>query len=322
MTTFATSTFPGTSGQELHAAESAWVQHPSHANNVKCSGSNSALVAGDGGLCLYYRTETPGAADYHVDGTFTLVNPASSAQLIALCARLSTSADTYYNAWFSQTATDSVSLYLFATVAGAQTQLGTTQALTGLTPGSSHAIKLDVTGTSITAYWDGTNHIGTQTDSSISAAGKAGLMMYNTADPIPTVATVPVISGFSATDATGGGSEPTTANLTGPSTGTTGVDSSNATIALDAAADHDYVFTPHKVSGPGTLTFTPTTRTITTGNSTGTFKINADTDGAYVIDLTDDSGGSLTDTDTLNYTSSTPTTGGIGFPLMNGRLAS
>src|SRR6185369_9393676 len=56
---------------------------------------------------------------------------------------------------------------------------------------------------------------------------------------------------------------PDTANLTGPSTGVTGVDSSNCTITLNAAADHDYVFTPHKVSGPGTLTFTPTTRTIT-----------------------------------------------------------
>lgn len=77
---------------------------------------------------------------------------------------------------------------------------------------------------------------------------------------------------------------PTTATLTGPTTGTTGSASSNFTVTLDAPATSTVTITP--AGTVGTVTFTPATPTITAGNTSTTFTANADTDGTHSISIT------------------------------------
>ncbi len=138
------------------------------------------------------------------------------------------------------------------------------------------------------------------------AAGASTVAMKVHSDQTPQFATI----AFNVNAATSAG-EPTTATLTGPSTGITGNDSTDFTVTLDAPAtvtSGTITFTP--AGTVGTVTFTPSTIAITLGNDTGTFTANADTDGTHVISMTDD--GSLTDTDTVNYVTSAAPSGVIG----------
>jgi plastocyanin len=101
-------------------------------------------------------------------------------------------------------------------------------------------------------------------------------------------------------------SGPTTATLTGPTSGTTGSASSNFTVTLNAAAGSTYTITPAGTNG--TVTFVPSSPTITAGNTTVTFTANAALDGAHSI--------SITTSPTLTYSGSpivyTTSSGGGG----------
>lgn len=102
-----------------------------------------------------------------------------------------------------------------------------------------------------------------------------------------------------ATDSSSAGA-PTSATLTGPSSGTTGAASGNFTITLDAAAAGTITFTP--AGTVGTVTFTPSSPQITAGNSSVTFTANAASDGTHVISITNDGG--LSNVGTVNYATS------------------
>lgn len=79
-------------------------------------------------------------------------------------------------------------------------------------------------------------------------------------------------------------SGPTTATLTGPTSGTTGTTSTNFTVTLNSAATSTVTITP---SGTvGTVTFTPASPTITAGNTSTTFTANCNTDGTHAISIT------------------------------------
>lgn len=77
---------------------------------------------------------------------------------------------------------------------------------------------------------------------------------------------------------------PTTATLSGPSSGTTGSASTNFTVTLDVAADTTYTITPAGTNG--TVTFTPSSPSITTGQTSVTFTANAALDGLHDISIT------------------------------------
>lgn len=79
-------------------------------------------------------------------------------------------------------------------------------------------------------------------------------------------------------------SGPTSATLTGPTTGTTGAASSSFTVTLDVAATSTVTITP--AGTVGTVTFSPSSPTITVGNTSTTFTANADTDGTHSISIT------------------------------------
>jgi plastocyanin len=77
---------------------------------------------------------------------------------------------------------------------------------------------------------------------------------------------------------------PTTATLSGPSSGSTGAASTNFTVSLNRAADQTYTIT---LAGTvGSVTFTPSSPTITVGQASVTFTATPASDGAHSISFT------------------------------------
>lgn len=91
---------------------------------------------------------------------------------------------------------------------------------------------------------------------------------------------------------------PTSYTLTGPSAGRPSVASTNFTVTLNSAATSTVTITPSDSSGGGT--FTPTSVSITTGNTAGTFTYTAGSTGAKAISTTN--GSSLTNPSSLTFT--------------------
>lgn len=79
-----------------------------------------------------------------------------------------------------------------------------------------------------------------------------------------------------------------TATLTGPTTGTVGVASTNFTVTLSTTAGTTTTITPSDSGGGGT--FTPTTVSIAAGAATGTFTYTAGSAGAKSISITSTNG--------------------------------
>jgi len=97
-----------------------------------------------------------------------------------------------------------------------------------------------------------------------------------------------------------------TATLTGPTTGTTGSASSSFIVTLDVAAASTVTITP--AGTVGTVTFSPSSPTITAGNTSTTFTANADTDGTHSISIT--TSPTLTYSGSpISYVTSTPAAG-------------
>lgn len=101
-------------------------------------------------------------------------------------------------------------------------------------------------------------------------------------------------------EAAGGGA--TAVTLTGPTSGTNGVASSNFTVGADGAITGDVVVTPSDGGDGGT--FTPTTVTINSGSPTGTFTYTPASTGAKTISVTNDGG--LANPSSISYTSNAP----------------
>lgn len=100
---------------------------------------------------------------------------------------------------------------------------------------------------------------------------------------------------------------PTSATLTGPTSGSTGAASTNFTITLDQPATGTINFTP---SGTvGTNTFSPSTPQITVGQTSVTFTDTAASDGTHVVSITNDGG--LSNVGTVNYATTTPAATGV-----------
>lgn len=94
---------------------------------------------------------------------------------------------------------------------------------------------------------------------------------------------------------------PTSATLTGPTTGVTNIASSNFTITLDNPAVSTITFTP--AGTVGTNTFSPSAPQITAGNSSVTFTDTASSDGTHVVTITNN--GSLSNVGSISYVTTT-----------------
>ena len=80
------------------------------------------------------------------------------------------------------------------------------------------------------------------------------------------------------------GAAATSVTISGPSSGTVGVASTNFTASLNGVSATDVVVTPSDAGAGGT--FTPTTVTITAGSTTGTFTYTAASTGTKTITAT------------------------------------
>ena len=174
---FASDTFTDTAGTEItlhgpwirHSASSVGVAAPviSDANRLR----NQSATPGQ--FNLYYHREVPSSPDYDVQAGIVLRTDDNVSD-IGVVGRMDTSANTGY---WAQYATSANAWQLYKFVAGSATQLGSNVAQT-LTAGQEYTVKLEMRGTAIKVYVDGSLII-TQTDSAITAAGRAGFELQN-----------------------------------------------------------------------------------------------------------------------------------------------
>lgn len=127
------------------------------------------------------------------------------------------------------------------------------------------------------------------TDTTYTAADRPGITAFAN-NPYST------IDNFSA-DETASGATATT--LSGPSSGTTGVASTNFTVGANGTITGTVTVTPSDAANGGT--FTPTSVAISSGTPTATFTYTPASTGVKTISISDDGG--LTDATPLSYTS-------------------
>jgi hypothetical protein len=172
MAIFARSYFTGTNWQTINAI-GASVGGPIY-DHVDEDGAwyvfeNRALCRTPG-MC--YWMGTPASADYSVTATITIKSSIGST---GVAGRISTSARTYYTAYFEN---GSNQLVLAKRVSGSISTLGTS----GVNHGTgTHTLTLDMVGTTIRALIGGVQFLSV-TDSAITAAGKAGIRAPVTSD--------------------------------------------------------------------------------------------------------------------------------------------
>lgn len=102
-----------------------------------------------------------------------------------------------------------------------------------------------------------------------------------------------------------GAAAATATTLSGPSSGTTGVASSNFTVGANGTITGTVTVTPGDAGNGGT--FSPTTVAISSGTPTATFTYTPASTGVKTISISDDGG--LTDATPLSYTSNAAASG-------------
>ena len=250
---FVSDTFTDSDGTSVtsHTGETGatWTNHPSYTNGAKIQNNRAH---GNNDYRVLYASGSPASADYDVEAVVRKVTGLNHAGVVGRC---STSTNTYYAAvwenagpWWR----------LYKLVSGTSTSLGTYS--DNPAEGTDRTVKLQMRGTSIKVFVDGTERISV-TDSAISDAGRAGIrLLYGTAttgyhvdsitatDAVTTVTGAAALSGTGALDTTG-----TRTTLAGAALSGTG--------ALDAGGTRT-TFGAATLSGTGTLATTGTRTTL------------------------------------------------------------
>lgn len=314
MTQFVNDTFSDTNGTLLtaHTAGGAnWAKVTSPPASVPTINSNR--VAGNNATTAYgiwTADNTPPSADYFVEGVIhcnTLQGGSAG-----FAARMSGSA-TGYVVLYDVASTQ---WQLYRSVSGSFTAIGTnyTQSLSAAT---SYTVRIEVSGTgatvTITVYVDGVSRI-TYSDTNanrITAANKVGVW-FNVTSGATQGLSIDSIVGDDAAPAAATGT-----SLTGPSSGTVSVASTNCTVGvtpIGGTITGTVRFTPNDGGAGGT--FSPTYLDLTTGSPSGTFTYAPSTVGARTITVTNNSGGAIASSSGWTYTSNAaaaPTSGAASF---------
>lgn len=136
MAQFASDAFAGTEGQELSAYNAAWTKAPTTTGNIEIVGGRvrpSSTTSPS-----YYHSGTPASAHYTVSADLYKTS-ATTANLIAVTGRQSTSANTLYRASGYRSNSAQVALQLYKFVAGTATQIGSTVSVSQA-DGSTHNV--------------------------------------------------------------------------------------------------------------------------------------------------------------------------------------
>lgn len=201
MAQFASATFTGTAGDELTVADGNWTRHSSSSTgcNLVITDANAVRTGGSNGAAVYYHSGTPASADYSANVDIT--RPSALNTAAGPTVRHNTSATTFYLSRYD-VADDTWRLY--KAVAGTFTQLGSSVSAS-FSNGQTKNLKLEAIGSAIKAYADGAGAATISvTDTSITAAGQAGLRYGFGGAPVATDSTGLHLDNFSADDASGG----------------------------------------------------------------------------------------------------------------------
>lgn len=308
MAAFVTDSFTDTNGVVLtsHAGElgATWARHNSASNtNAPEVNANSIRTFEANTNANYYASGAPTGADYSAYLEYTYNGNLGSVGGPGI--RLETGASTGY---FAIVFKPGNTFAIYKYVASGSPAL---VASISFSPVAAETYKITLTGagtslvakvqrasdnfwlTSASAFQAAAANAITTTDSSITAAGRAGFWFSN-----DSTASRGTIDNFSADQAVGAA---TGITMSGPTTGTVGVASTNFSIGVTPVGGTitgTVVVTPSDGGVGGT--FTPTTVSLTTAAPTATFTYTPASVGAKTISVTNN--GSLTNPANITYT--------------------
>lgn len=171
MSQFASSTFTGADGTELNAADANWVKAGGVSGALKIQG-NAVQQTSTTSAC-YRHTTAPASADYSAS-LDVVVNDSTSLGAIGPAVRINSSVATHY---FSRVSLDNNAIELYKVVSGSPSFLGSYPYTRVV--GATTRLTLEVVGTSLNVYANGTLVIGPFVDTQISGAGYAGVRSYS-----------------------------------------------------------------------------------------------------------------------------------------------
>jgi hypothetical protein len=172
-TTFTSDTFGGTAGTDLagqSATAGTWVEAVS-TGDVIISTAGRARIGTTSFASFYYVNQAPGTADYDVIAD--VVRVGTQARPLGPGGRLASNGASGYAVNFNDVS-DQWELHRI-TSTSASSVLGTW--VNAPTIGVAVSVKLEMRGTAIKVYMDGTERISV-TDGNVTAAGFAGLFGY------------------------------------------------------------------------------------------------------------------------------------------------
>lgn len=175
MPTFASDSFASANGTELSAHNANWKKPTGFSASAQIA--NGRLRPSSTSSPVYYYDVAPGSADYSVSADITRLSSGDSN--MGLLARASATANTHYRV-ISGSPDAFVTLGKF--VGGGFTVIGSADA--GLSVGNTSNVRLELIGSSLKIYINGSKTpVASYTDSSITAAGYAGVRAYSGAAP-------------------------------------------------------------------------------------------------------------------------------------------
>lgn len=191
MAEFAADTFAGTEGTELSAYNAAWTRHANFSVNAEIA--SGRVRASATGVIVYWHSGSPASADYSVSADLFVKEP-STVGVFGVLGRVNTADSTFY---IGQYEDNNDYWSLRKSVGGTITLLGSSAAT--LADETSYNDKLEMAGTAIKLYKEGeATPLISVTDSSITAAGKAGIRFAPNATPSDTTGIH--LDNFSATE--------------------------------------------------------------------------------------------------------------------------
>jgi hypothetical protein len=174
--TIANDTFTGTDGTDITAHTSddggTWTKNSASTAGASAVIATNRIRANHTSDNIYHHSVTPASADYDVEADY-VVQTLVSGNLVGLNGRFSTGTKNGYTLTLDTTGTR---VALYKNVSGTATVLATWTPSPAITNGQTLHFKLEMRGTTINGYVDGTLRV-TATDSSIASVGKAGLWM-------------------------------------------------------------------------------------------------------------------------------------------------
>ena len=170
---FASDTFTGTPVTELSAYNAAWSKQSGFTANafIGADSGTYAICTDTSAYSVYVRSESPSSADYSVFCDITRRASGTNKPEMGPIGRAQSGVGTFYALMHFDNVNET---RLYKCVSGTFTQIGSGYSLT-LTTGVAVSLELRMSGTSIKGFVNGVERISV-TDSSISGAGKAGII--------------------------------------------------------------------------------------------------------------------------------------------------